>query len=427
MESTSTSTTQASSPSALPSQPLPNPKGGINAITLWSGTKLQEKSHEEPSPIEVTQDEDVVEIEEFDDEDEAQKVVEEVIAQPRGGMPKDGDVLQGATPIPFPTSARKTKKQVELDPKMVEMFKKVEVTIPLFDAIRQVPKYIKFLKDLCMHKEKICELETIPLGSSISALMDSVPEKCGDPDPCLVTCTTDGVQFVDCMCNHGTCVSTMPLSVYEILKLPPLKRSATRFVLADKSIISVVGIAEDVLVSLKWLVFPIDFHILKMSSSDSGRTSSILLGRPFLKTSRFKLYAFSGTYSFEIDGREVSFNLDEAMRHPPEDHSIFRCDLIDNVVVEVHQDGFDGKSMNQDPSVGSSHVCEEEVLSPPMIPEDKVPSHEQNADLKPLPTHLKYGFLEKNQKFPVIITRELTSQQEEKLLNVLRRNKNAIG
>ncbi|KAL4294253.1 hypothetical protein AHAS_Ahas18G0209600 [Arachis hypogaea] len=85
---------------------------------------------------------------------------------------------------------------------MVEMFKKIEVTIPLFDAIRQVPKYAKFLKDLCMNKEKICELETIPLGSSFSALMDDVPEKCGDPDPCLVTYTIDGVEFVDCVARQ---------------------------------------------------------------------------------------------------------------------------------------------------------------------------------------------------------------------------------
>ncbi|XP_016191963.1 uncharacterized protein LOC107632829 [Arachis ipaensis] len=255
--------------------------------------QLQLNQHQPPPPSTTTKST----IEEVEEEDEAQEEVEEVIAQPRGGLHKDGDVLQDATPIPFPTLARKTKRRVELDSKMVEMFKKVE--------------------------EKICELETIRLGSSISTLMDDVPEKCGDPGPCLVTCTTDGVESVDYKCNLGACVSIMPLSVYEVLKLPPLKRSATRFVLADKSIIFVVGIAEDVLVSIKGLVFPIDFHILKMPPSDFGRTSSIFLWRPFLKTSRFKLDAFSGTYSFEIDGREVSFNLDEAMRHPPEDHSIF--------------------------------------------------------------------------------------------------------
>ncbi|XP_016163332.1 uncharacterized protein LOC107605902 [Arachis ipaensis] len=250
--------------SELPSQPIPNPKGSINATTLRFGTKLQERS--EQSPKEVTQDEDVVEVEEVEEEDEVQEEVEDVIAQPRGEIPKDGNVLQEATPIPFPTLARKTKKQVELDPKMVEIFKKVE---------------------------RIHDLETIPLGSSISALMGDIPEKCGNPGPCLVTCTIDGVQFVDCMCDLGACVSIMSLSIYEVLKLPPLKRLAARFVLADKSIISVVGITEDVLVSIKGFVFPIDFHILKMPPSDTGRTSSIFLGRPFLKISRFKLDAFS--------------------------------------------------------------------------------------------------------------------------------------
>ncbi|XP_015949472.1 uncharacterized protein LOC107474364 [Arachis duranensis] len=352
----------------------PTPRGGINAITLRSGTKLQERSLEESSPKEVTQDEDVVGVEKVEEEDEVQEVVEEEFAQPRDGVSKEGNVLEEATPILFPTLARKTKKQVELDPKMVEILK----------------------------KERIHDLETIPLGSSISALMGAIPEKYGDLSPCLVTCTIDGVQFVDCMCDLGACVSIMPLSVYDTLKFPPLKRSTARFVLADKSIISMVGIAKDVRMGIKGLVFSINFHILEMPPSDTERTSSILLGKPFLKTSRFKFDAFSGTYSFEIDGRAVSFSLDEAMRHQPEDHSIFWCDLIDNVVAEVHHNGFDKKSIIHGPSVGNSHQCEEDTLPPPMLPDDQVSSHEQSVDLKPLPPHLKYAYLEENQKLLIL-------------------------
>ncbi|KAL4371812.1 hypothetical protein AHAS_Ahas06G0203200 [Arachis hypogaea] len=124
--------------------------------TPRSGTKLQESSPKAPSPIIVTQDEDVVEIEEIEEEEEAHEVVEDKVPQPRSEVSKDENVLEEvAQPIPFPTMARKTKKRIEPDPKMVEMFKKVEVTIPLFDAIHQVPKYAKFLKDLCMNKERI--------------------------------------------------------------------------------------------------------------------------------------------------------------------------------------------------------------------------------------------------------------------------------
>ncbi|XP_072071922.1 uncharacterized protein [Arachis hypogaea] len=297
-------------------------------------------------------------IEEIEEEDEAHEVVEDEVPQPRSEVSRDEQVLEEvAQPIPFSKLARKTKKRVELDPKMVEMFKKVEVIIPLFDSIHQVPKYAKFLKNLCINKDKIHELETILLGSSISTLMGAIPEKCGDPGPCLVSCTIDGVQFIDCMCDLGACISIMPLSVYHILKLPPLKGSAARFVLVDKSIITVMGIAEDVLVNTKGLLFSIDFHILEMPSSESERTSSILLRRPFLRTSRFKLDVYLGTYSFEIDGRIVSFSLDEAMRHPPENHSIFWCDVIDNLVAEVHCANIDEKI--EESSVGSPHECEE--------------------------------------------------------------------
>ncbi|XP_057746871.1 uncharacterized protein LOC130966119 [Arachis stenosperma] len=282
LEPSSTLSNQPASSNALPSKPLPNPKGRINAIILRSKTTLQERSHEEPSSKVDIPVEDIVEVEDVEEEDVVQEVVEEEAGQPRNEAPSSTEDTEDAIPLPFPHLARKPRKQMELDPKMVEIFKKVEITISLFDAIQQ------------------------------------------------------GVQFFDCMCDLSACVSIMPLSVYDALRLPPLKRSAARFVLADKSIISVAGIAKDVLVSIKGLTFPVDFYILGMPPNDSGRPSSILLGRPFLKTSRFKLDAFSGTYSFEIDSRTVSFNLDEAMKHPPEDHSIFQCDIIDEIVAEVH-------------------------------------------------------------------------------------------
>ncbi|XP_015934021.1 uncharacterized protein LOC107460198 [Arachis duranensis] len=179
--------------------------------------------------------------------------------------------------------------------------------------------------------------------------------------------------------------------------------SAAHFVLIDKSINSVVGIAKDVLVSIKGLTFPIDFYILEMPPSDSERPSSILLGRPFLKTSRFKLDAFSGTYSFEIDGRTVSFNLDEAMKHPPEDYSIFQCDIIEEIVVEVHQEAVEETTMEQGASVGKPSEYTEDALLPPVVPDDQVPSYELKMELKPLPPHLKYAYLKDNQKLPAII------------------------
>ncbi|RDY05550.1 Retrovirus-related Pol polyprotein from transposon 17.6, partial [Mucuna pruriens] len=55
--------------------------------------------------------------------------------------------------------------------------------------------------------------------------------------------------------------------------------------------------------------------------------------------------------------------------------------------------------------------------SPPLPP----------MELKPLPSHLKYAYLDSEQQLPVIITNNLHQEQEDKLLEVLRKHKKAIG
>jgi len=116
LEPASTPNKQPSSSSALPSQPLPKPKGGINVITLRSGTTLQERSHKEPSSREDIQVEDIVEVEDVEEEEEVQDMVEEEVAQPRNGAPKEDEVTRETIPILFPHHARKSRKQMELDP-----------------------------------------------------------------------------------------------------------------------------------------------------------------------------------------------------------------------------------------------------------------------------------------------------------------------
>ncbi|XLT51576.1 hypothetical protein HN873_044180, partial [Arachis hypogaea] len=120
------SNNQPSNSREIPSQPLSNPKGGINVITLRSGTTLQERNHEEPSSKENIQVEDVVEVEDAEEEEEVQDMVEEEAAQPENSAPKKAEATRDAIPIPFPHLARKSRKQMELNPKMVEIFKKVE-------------------------------------------------------------------------------------------------------------------------------------------------------------------------------------------------------------------------------------------------------------------------------------------------------------
>ena len=51
----------------------------------------------------------------------------------------------------------------------------------------------------------------------------------------------------------------------------------------------------------------------------------------------------------------------------------------------------------------------------------------QDFDLKPLPVELKYAYLKENNQCPVVISSLLYASQESSLLEVLRKNKQAIG
>jgi hypothetical protein len=56
--------------------------------------------------------------------------------------------------LPFPHAITKQRK-VNHNSKIFETFKQVRINIPLLDAIKQVPFYAKFLKDLCTVKRKL--------------------------------------------------------------------------------------------------------------------------------------------------------------------------------------------------------------------------------------------------------------------------------
>jgi hypothetical protein len=68
-------------------------------------------------------------------------------------------------------------------------------------------------------------------------------------------------------------------------------------------------------------------------------------------------------------------------------------------------------------------------ISLPISDKELVPSVIQapTLELKPLPEHLKYAYLEREETLPVIIASNLSMQEEEKLLRVLREHKTAIA
>ena len=57
----------------------------------------------------------------------------------------------------------------------------------------------------------------------------------------------------------------------------------------------------------------------------------------------------------------------------------------------------------------------------------EIPFEKTKVELKTLPNHLKYVFLDENETKPVVISNELTSEEEDRLVEILKKYRAAIG
>ena len=142
------------------------------------------------------------------------------------------------------------------------------MNIPLLDAIKQIPRYAKFLKELCTHKRKFKGNERISMGRNVSAFIAKsvphIPEKCKDPGTFCIPCIIGNSKFENAMLDLGASVSVMPLPIFNSLSLGPLQSTDVAIHLANRSFAYLAGFIEDVLVRVGELIFPVDFYVLNM-------------------------------------------------------------------------------------------------------------------------------------------------------------------
>jgi len=136
--------------------------------------------------------------------------------------------------------------------------------------------------------------------------------------------------------------------------------------------------------------------------------------------------------------KEVNiFNLD---KQPWDfDYQTFEINLIENLISEIldefefqSQCEFEFESEISDPiqTVDSAMHGVSNPISPNSEPRNLIQPLTESPphfELKGLPNHLKYIYVGKNKTLLLIIASYLTEGQEERLLFVLRRHREAIG
>ncbi|RDX98893.1 hypothetical protein CR513_18135, partial [Mucuna pruriens] len=368
----------------------------------------------------------------------------------------EADFPDTTVPFPFPSQTISARKP-ELDEELLKM-------------CRKVPKYAKFLKELCIHKRR-----------KIKGSREIGGVKCRDPGIFSVPCTIGECTFTDAMLDLGASINVIPTAIYMSLNFGDLEPIRMTIQLANRSIVQPMGVLEDVLVQVNELIFLANFYVLDMEDETSRKEPTLILGRPFLMTARTKIDVHVGMLSMEFGDTLVQFNIFEAMKHPTEDHSFFGINLLDEIVKEclqlnssnediekfvggtdeinclgVADEEADHEEVQDLSNSEDNHsdiadlglevelsklldqVCNQEHLECTNDVEAKGTKAEESpiAQLATIFTakiksaregRVKEEIKDKEQQFPIIITNTLHQEQEDKLLEVLRQHKKAIG
>ncbi|GJY17734.1 reverse transcriptase domain-containing protein [Tanacetum coccineum] len=340
--------------------------------------------------------------------------------------------------IPYPSRLNDQKLREKANNQMerfIQIFQDFHFDISFADALILMPKFASTIKSLLSNKEKLFELARTLLNEHCSAvLLKKLPEKLGDPGKFLISWK---------------------------LSLPELTPTCMTLELADRSISHSIGVAKDVSVKVGKFHFPADFVVIDF---DADPRFPLILGRSFLKTGRALIDVYEGELTLRVGNEAVTFNLDQTSRYSSnyDDNSVNRIDTIDVACEEYSQEvlGFSvsgNPTLSTEPMVSTSSptltpfgdsdflleetdafiTIEDEPISleiddsyydsegdillleeflnddpssPPLPPQElKVvePKNEKSlineppeVELKDLPPHLEYAFLEGTNKLP---------------------------
>ncbi|KAM1900962.1 hypothetical protein ACFX14_029843 [Malus domestica] len=231
--------------------------------------------------------------------------------------------------VPFPSRFLQANNEEE-EKDVLEMFRKVHVNIPLLDAIKQIPK---FLKKLCMTRKRIQEKEVVHVSENVSAMLQrKLPPKCKDPGNFTIPCVIGNTRFEHAMLDLGASINVMPYySMYASMNLGELKNDGVIIQLADRSNAYPKGVLEDVLVQVDYLIFPTNFYVLDMEDSTHSPPSPFLLGRPFMKTAQTKINVAKGKVTMAFGGDMINFNIAESDENTNDVRSCCAIDVLENI------------------------------------------------------------------------------------------------
>nr|GEW97841.1 reverse transcriptase domain-containing protein [Tanacetum cinerariifolium] len=353
--------------------------------------------------------------------------------------------------------------------KFFQIFKDLNFNISFADALILMPKFGPSIKSLLTNKDKLSDLARTLLNEHCSAvLLKKFPEKLGDPSKFLIPCDFLGMAECLALADLDASINLMPLSIWNKLSLPELPPMCMTLELADRLISCPVGVAKDVFIKVGTFYFLADFVVVDF---DADPRVPLILVRSFLKTGRALIDVFEGELTLRVGREAITFNLVQTSRYSANynDLTVNRIDVIDMVCKEYLQEVlgfsdviakvdafldleddatspkfdqsyFDPKGdillleafLNDDPSLPHPnqgnylHQVRKELKIYEASTDKSLIDEPPEVDLKDLPPHLEYAFLEGDDKLPIIIAKDLSDEEKTALIMVLKSHKGRL-
>ncbi|GJS67419.1 hypothetical protein Tco_0681983 [Tanacetum coccineum] len=283
--------------------------------------------------------------------------------------------------------------------KIFQMFQDLCFDISFADALFLMPRFSPTIRNLLMNKEKLL-LAKIPLNENCSAmLLKKLPEKLGDPGKFLIP--------------YFEADPRVPLI---------LGRS---FLRTGRALIDVYGEEITLWVNNEAITFNLD-QTTRYSSTNDKSVNRINIIDVVCEECAPNLLGFNNDYlggnptsmsepfTSEFILEEIESYLKDDSISPEIDHA--DCDPEEDICLIE-------KLLNNDPfQLPPMDLKQSEVTKAKSSIEEPL-----ELELKDLPSHLEYAYLEGTNKLPVIIAKGLKDNEKEALLNVLKSHKRAIA
>src|SRR4051812_29164474 len=225
-----------------------NPKEHCKAVVTRSGRVLEsevekeveeeevriEKEKEMESEVEPKKNEGVL----VENESEEKSEEEEEKNREKKRKIKEGKKKVMSPPVrnlPYPRAPSKKDNEKQYA-RFLDIFRQLQINIPFGEALEQMPKYAKFMKDILTKKRSYTEPETVVLDAKCSAIIQStLPKKERDPGRVTLPVTIGDIHIGRGLVDTGSSINLIPLSMVKRLGIVDMKNTRMTLQLADKS------------------------------------------------------------------------------------------------------------------------------------------------------------------------------------------------